>query len=159
MRLLKFNTIKSEILKLIGSTRKSLLICSYSVEITNIEILEFINLIERGAKIQLILGKELPTEIMAKLSRLYNIGVYHLPSLHAKIYLNEEEAIISSCNFGRLTLQKLIECGIQFSKKDYRPQHVELEEQVRYFISQAVVRLPVLPFEPDNTIDLKELLL
>jgi hypothetical protein len=158
MELLKFNMIKSEISRMMNETRESLIVCSYSVEITNVEIFQFISLIEYGVKIQLILGKELPESVLVKLARLYNIGVYYFPTLHAKIYLNENSAIITSCNFGRLTLQKLVESGIRFARKDYRNEYTELRSQVLNLVGLAKTILPVLPHKPEKAIDLKDFL-
>ncbi len=144
---------------MINETREFFIVCSYSTEITSVEVFEFIRLIERGVKIKLVLGKELPDKVLHKLENLYNIGVYHLPGLHAKVYLNETSAIITSCNFGRLTLQKLIESGVFYQRKDYRKEYTLLESQVMELVGQSKTILPILPFKPDKSIDLKDYLI
>ena len=156
MKILDHNLVKSSILELMHGAREYLYICTFSYDITNFETFEFIQLIQRNVRIELIAGKEIPTEVFSKFAKLYNISVYQLPDLHSKIYFSEEEAISCSCNFGNLTVPRLYESGIQFSRKDYRTQYQQLKEQVMFLISQASTVLPIVPFNHEGGIDLRE---
>jgi|GEM_PF-4988998 len=158
MKVLGLNLVKSSILDLVHTTKDTLYICTYGYDFTSLEMFEFVQLIERKAMINIIAGKELPSDVKAKLAKLYNIRVYHLPKLHAKIYLNEDDAIVSSCDFGNLTVPRLYECGVRFSKHQFKSEHQKLEDQMKVLISEATLVLPLLPFKHDKGIDLREFL-
>jgi hypothetical protein len=156
MKVLGLNLVKSSIMNLIHTTRDVLYVCTYSYDLTSLEVFEFIQLIERKGMINFVAGKELPPELLSKLARLYNIRVYHNPKVHAKIYLNEDEAIVTSCNFGNLTVPRLYECGVLFSKREFKSEHLKLEEQMKFLMSEANMVIPLMPFKHEKGIDLRE---
>ena len=158
MKVLALDLVKSSIKDLIHNTGNVLYICTYSYDFTSVEIFQFIQLIERKVIINIIAGREMPAETLSKLARLYNIKVYHLPKVHAKIYMNEDEVIVTSCNFGNLTVPRLFECGIQFSKREFKAQHKEIEEQLKFLMSEAKLVLPLIHFGNEKKIDLREFL-
>lgn len=158
MKVLEPKHTKSNILDLMDCTKEYLLISTFSFDITNFELFEFIQLIERGVEIDIVGGKELPVNDCNKLSMLYNIAVYYLPTLHSKVYLNESEAIVTSCNFGNLTVPRFFECGVRFSKREFRLEHERLKSQVLSLISDAQQVLPRIPKANDKGIDFKDFL-
>lgn len=156
MKVIGLNLVKSEVLDLMHMSRDYFTVCTYSYEITTVEMFEFVQMIEREIVIDIIVGKTLPVKLSSKLDRLYNIAVYHNEIVHSKIYLNESEAIITSCNFGNLAVPRLLECGVRFTAKEFRKQHSSLVEQLDYIKSNAQLLIPRTAKEEKGPIDLKD---
>lgn len=158
MKIISGNVVKEAISNHILQSREWLVICTYSTNISPVEYYHFLNLIENGVKIELITGKKPDELVVSNLSKLFNIALHFSEHLHSKIYINESSVIVTSCNFGRLNVQKFHETGVYFEKSDYPMQYKEEESEVRQLLQGADLIMPMLPFKPDRTIDLKMLL-
>lgn len=155
MKIISGNIVKEAISNHILQSREWLVICTYSTDISSVEYYHFINLIESGVKIELITGKKPDANVINNLTKLFNISWHFSEYLHSKIYINENSVISTSCNFGRLNIQKYHETAVYFEKSDYPKQYKEEESEVRRLLRGAELIMPMLPFKPDHTIDLR----
>lgn len=155
MKILDNNLVKMEIKKLFNDTHDDDIIkmCTYSFELTNVEIFEFLSLIERNITVEIIVGKKLDEKTIKRLSKLFNIRVRFLERLHAKFYLNNSSVIITSCNFGNLNVPRLFECGVRFSKKDNLVEYRKVERQFAAYESESELTVPLLRYSGDKPLN------
>ena len=158
MKIISGNVVKEAISNHILQSREWLVICTYSTDISPVEYYHFMNLIENGVRIELITGKKPDAKVISNLTKLFNIALHFSENLHSKIYINESSVIVTSCNFGRLNIQKYHETGVYFEKSDYPKQYKEEESEVRQLLQGADLIIPMLPFKPAHTIDLRTFL-
>ena len=85
----------------------------------------------RRKDIRIIYGKvDLQTEESAWLKSMDSIKVLFCKNLHAKCYINEEEAIITSMNLYEFSQQNNNEMGIYITKKDDPELYSDIREEV-----------------------------
>ncbi|MCZ8023339.1 MAG: phospholipase D-like domain-containing protein [Chryseotalea sp.] len=156
MKIIGGKLFKSNIKDLFSYTNQYLYISSYSMEVTSFEIFEFIQLIERNVKIEIITNKSIPIETLRKLEKLYGISIFQNEEVHSKIYVNENRAILGSCNFGNLNIQRFYECGILFKKYEFSKEHQFLINEFSNLKSLSKVLMPCLPSEMKKSLDLRD---
>lgn len=118
MEIIKPNEIGAKISTLIAESRKVFTIVSPYIKISNWKKM-MVNLeraVDRGVEIS-VFYREVKDEDL-KVFRNLGIQLYHLPGLHAKLYFNEEECIVTSMNLYEYSDINTLEIGILYNGKD-----------------------------------------
>ena len=105
--------------------------------------------------IRVVYGKnELQPAESTWLQDLDSVHTTFVQNLHAKCYLNEKEAIITSMNFYEFSQVNNEEMGILVSRDDDKALYEEIEEDARRLIRKGEeVKLIVNPVIPTNETD------
>ncbi len=89
----------------------------------------------KGVNIFVIYGKrELDAETMSWLKGLRHSNIANIPQLHAKLYMNEEMAVISSMNLYEFSQVNNEELGVLCGKRQDRAEFKEITFQVMRLI-------------------------
>lgn len=92
----------------------------------------------RGVRIRLVFGKRpMDDEVMAHLRTINNLEVHYLHVLHAKCYLNESEAVVSSLNLLGWSEHKNREMGVLLDKVHDKTAFEELKREVASILNVA----------------------
>jgi hypothetical protein len=130
MEIIGSRDCKLRIATLIEAAKDELFIVTYSFSITNADLIKLYDSTTSGVSVTILTGREISTAIREQLSLLPRITIYFNRYVHSKIYVNEQEAILSSCNFSELNMPKLFECGIHMSVGIDKKQYYVLKKQV-----------------------------
>ena len=97
---------------------------------------------KRKVKTILIYGKdELKTGEWDKLKKLRNLMICFCENLHAKCYLNEEMAVITSMNMYEFSEKNNREMGIFISKQDDTKAYSELIREVQSIVNSQATKI------------------
>lgn len=92
----------------------------------------------RGVHITLIFGKRRMDEKVMKLFRaIDNLDIHYLHELHAKCFVNEEEAIITSLNLLNGSEEKNREMGVRLERRTDRQAYDDCVAEVRSILAVA----------------------
>lgn len=92
----------------------------------------------RNVKIKIIYGKkDLTEEEKVKISRIKKVKLYFFENLHAKCYLNEKTALITSMNLYDFSERNNREMGIVLSKNDSKNIYDKILEEVNSIQNNA----------------------
>lgn len=91
----------------------------------------------RSVDLRLVYRDEIKDEDMAFLKGIRGIKLYSLENLHAKCYMNQDTAIITSMNLFRYSQQNNHEMGIKISKVTDVALYDELAKEVDFLIGQS----------------------
>lgn len=135
--------ISGQISTLIKEARDDLYIISPYLQVNS----QLVDLIKGKAKnsnnltIKIIYGKnELKEQELNWIKECKDIRLYYKENLHAKCYLNEENAIITSMNLYEFSQVNNIEMGILISRDNDKEAYSKLKEDVR-FIAENSIRI------------------
>jgi len=97
---------------------------------------------EKGVEITLVYGKEkLLKKQESQLKTLNNCKILFSQNLHAKVYLNENDGIISSMNLYEFSEINNLEIGVHFSKIGYEDTtYQDTRNEISPIISSAVLQ-------------------
>lgn len=113
--------ISSEIANLIKNSKNKLYLITPYLQL-NRQIKPYIkDLVYKSPSIQIIVvcrSDKINVEDMGFLQDLKNVFIWALDNLHAKCYMNEDTAIITSMNLYQYSEGNNYEMGIKFDKKD-----------------------------------------
>lgn len=94
---------------------------------------------KRGVNITLVFGKRpLDAKVMALFKEVDNITIYYLDVLHAKCFVNESEAIVTSLNLLNGSEDKNREMGVRLEQAADTEAYMECVDEVRSILSVAV---------------------
>ena len=103
----------------------------------NEETKELLKDTKRSTKINVVYGKkELRTKEKAFLENLF-ITLTYRENLHAKCYLNERQALLTSMNLYDFSMENNDEMGILVSKEDDRELYEKIHRQAMRYIRPA----------------------
>lgn len=85
---------------------------------------------EKGVPIFILTRKLLDKEEYFKINHLNNLVICIHPPLHAKIYFNENEVLISSLNLYDFSQQNNTEIGVKFLREDYIDEFGDISTQL-----------------------------
>lgn len=91
----------------------------------------------QSKQISIVYGKEKDAKDLAWLSSIRGLGIYFYDTLHAKCYMNEKEAVITSMNLYMYSQQNNCEMGIYLTKKDDPEMYNEVLTEVERILRQS----------------------
>ena len=91
-------------------------------------------------RISVIYGKKEQPEVWDWLKDLPAVELRFSPNLHAKCYLNEQEALVTSMNLYDFSEANNDEMGLRVSAKDDRDLYGKIREDVRRIAANSEVR-------------------
>ena len=106
----------------------------------------------QSRKISIVYGKKKETNDSGWLQSVNGVRIYFLETLHAKCYMNEEEAIITSMNLYMYSQQNNFEMGVYITKKDDPEMFKELQNEVEWIVNQAEKLLEPSPIKGDKNL-------
>jgi hypothetical protein len=115
MKLLFYDELRDNILSLINNSREKIIIVSPFIKLE--ESREYISNLEEKSKLGIEI--ELHTRIKKKkkpfeyFNNVNNIRIYYQNNLHAKLYFNEIEAVVTSLNLIDYSIKNNIEIGFK----------------------------------------------
>jgi len=95
---------------------------------------------ERGVNITFIFGKKrMDEKVMDLLKEIPNLRIYYLHELHAKCFVNEQEAIVTSLNLLNGSEEKNREMGVRLGSKSDASAYAECVSEVSSILKQATL--------------------
>jgi hypothetical protein len=91
----------------------------------------------KSLDLRLVYRDEIKEEDMAFLKSIKGIKLYSLENLHAKCYMNQDTAIVTSMNLFRYSQQNNHEMGIKINKATDPELYSELSKEVEFLIGQS----------------------
>ena len=135
MQFLTTKGIGASIENILKNARKFVYLVSPYVRIDNFYLERIFEADQNNVDVSLIFGKnEIQNLKEDKLSYCNNLKVYYLDNLHAKCYLNEDTALITSMNLYDYSEQNNREMGIEVKKSDNYKLYNEIKREVESII-------------------------
>jgi phosphatidylserine/phosphatidylglycerophosphate/cardiolipin synthase-like enzyme len=108
---------------------------------------------DRGVRITLIFGKKrLDEKVMKLFQEIPNIRIFYLDVLHAKCFVNEQEAIVTSLNLLNGSEEKNREMGVRLRADTDADAYRECVTEVDSILAEAILvytcpglQVPLLP--------------
>lgn len=92
----------------------------------------------RGVRITMIFGKKrMDEKVMDLLREIDNLSIFYLHELHAKCFVNEEEAVITSLNLLNGSEEKNREMGVRLERSTDRVAYHDCVAEVRSILAVA----------------------
>lgn len=91
----------------------------------------------KSLDLRLVYRDDIKEEDMAFLKSIKGIKLYSLENLHAKCYMNQDTAIVTSMNLFRYSQQNNHEMGIKINKATDPELYNELSKEVDFLIGQS----------------------
>ncbi len=131
-RYLDSDGLKSEISRILKRSNEFIYLVSPYIKLTD-RYKELIRDITNNVEVHIIYGKkELKDDLHDWLKSTKNISVHYRENLHAKCYMNEKMAIITSLNLYESSLVNNIEMGIAI----YKDQDPEIYKEILLDVQQ-----------------------
>jgi phosphatidylserine/phosphatidylglycerophosphate/cardiolipin synthase-like enzyme len=130
----------SEIEKLIKNAKDKLFLITPYLKISPLLRVQLEQLDNRVSTITIkIVGRtdEIKVDEIAFLQKLKNVQILALENLHAKCYMNEEVAVITSLNLYQFSQQNNVEMGIKVEKAKDPELYDEIFKEVNIIIGQS----------------------
>lgn len=122
--------------QIVTRARERLLLVSPYLQISTILLERLQEAERRGVEISIVYGKnELHDDQRQQLLRLRNLHLYYLENLHAKCYMNESAAIVTSMNMYDFSIKKNREMGILLASTE--EAYVDARREVESIIAAA----------------------
>ncbi len=129
--------------RVIRTAKKELMLLSAYVYPRMIYLERLQDAAKRGVRISLVFGKRpLDEKVMKLFHSVDNITIYYLDVLHAKCFVNETEAVVTSLNLLNGSEEKNREMGVRLEKATDSIAYDECVEEVRSILSVAVQVYP-----------------
>ncbi|HAD81501.1 MAG: hypothetical protein A2509_02250 [Candidatus Edwardsbacteria bacterium RIFOXYD12_FULL_50_11] len=146
MRFLTTKQISGEIEGILRSANEFIMLVSPYLSVSDMYIERLVEAGKKNIKIDLVFGKkkDISTSEEEKLTAIKNLNVHYLEMLHAKCYLNEKDAVITSMNLYEYS-EKNREMGIYISKEENSKLYSEVlnealsikQNAVRHYLNGA----------------------
>ena len=137
-KFLRTNGVSDAIDRIISEAKGEITIVSPYLKVP-IQLLERLQqAANREVRIILVYGKsELNSEMNYKLSTIKNLERYFKEDLHAKCYLNEDMAIITSMNLHEYSAANNREMGILIEKSGEREVYIDIRKEVKSILDAS----------------------
>lgn len=148
--------ISNELLKIIKEAKETLILISPYLQTT--ELIKD-RIVTKDSTCDLnefliIYGKsELKSDEKEWIGNIKSLSLVEKKSLHAKVFLNEEKAIICSMNMYQFSQQNNIEMGVLISKKDDLDAYNALVDEVKNIKQNGVIKKEPLMKKPTDSIE------
>ncbi len=143
--------INHKLEQIIINSNKSLLFISPYIKISEMLLQRLKEKAEDGVEINFVYGKKRYQEDVNKLKQLPNINIYYLENLHAKLYSNEYDMILTSLNLYEFSQVQNREMGIYFnSDNDPRLFEDALSE------AKSILKISELTFKSTREHNMQE---
>lgn len=120
-----------------GAEKKLMLISAY-VYPRMIYLSRLKDAAARGVEITLIFGKKrMDDKVMALFKELDNLEIYYLDILHAKCFVNEKEAVVTSLNLLNGSEEKNREMGVRLNAIADQAAYAECVQEVNSILAEA----------------------
>ncbi|MFB6317286.1 phosphatidylserine/phosphatidylglycerophosphate/cardiolipin synthase family protein [Saccharicrinis sp. FJH54] len=144
--------VKTELNDIINSARRSLIIVSPFIAPGDVVTESIISQARRGVKILFIVNEnQLKSYDAYRLfKRLNAVGgeMWCHPRLHAKIYMNEKNLLVTSLNLLTSSFDNSIEAGVKLNDKYYR-------SHIRNYIEQDLLKSDLIESVSFDSFDIK----
>ena len=140
MKYLDCTSISSELMQLINEAKENLTFITYSLRINELiqDKLAYKAANTPNLKLSIIYGNtQINNNDIYWIKQIPNLVVYQKKNLHAKCYLNEHKAIITSLNLYDYSQSHNLEMGFLFSKEENEEEWEKLMADVQYIKSQS----------------------
>jgi phosphatidylserine/phosphatidylglycerophosphate/cardiolipin synthase-like enzyme len=138
MRFLTTKQISGEIERVIREADNFIIIISPYVKVSQLYIDRLKEAGDSNVKIHFVFGKEQIAQLEEnKFANLPKLKMHYLENLHAKCYLNENIAIITSMNLYKYSEINNREMGILIEKKDDEKMYNEISREANSVIQNA----------------------
>lgn len=138
-KFIKNKGLVSKIEDLIQESKEFLIIVCPYYRIPINQLQDLYDAGNRGVKIFLIYSKaELKPFEVNKLRLIKNLNVRYIENLHAKCYVNDTEAIISTMNLHEFSMEHNIEMGVLFGKKHDKDNYSKVEAEIQRIYRRSV---------------------
>lgn len=126
--------------RVIRTARKELMLLSAYVIPRTIYLERLKDAAKKGVRITLVFGKrKMDDKVMALFKEVDNITIYYLDVLHAKCFVNETEAVVTSLNLLNGSEDKNREMGVRLEQSTDGPAYQECVDEVRSILSVATL--------------------
>jgi len=120
-----------------GADKKLMLISAYVIP-RMIYMSRLKDAAARGVEITLIFGKRrMDDKVMALFKELDNLEIYYLDILHAKCFVNEKEAVVTSLNLLNGSEEKNREMGVSLSATEDQKAYLDCVNEIRSILATA----------------------
>ena len=138
--------IGSEIERIIRTAQNFVYLLSFNVNIRQEYLDRIVTATNRGVKVKLVYGVDRIDEAsFQSLSKLNNVQILQRKGLHAKIYINENELVITSMNLSDYSENNNVEIGIRILKNQNAKVYGEALQEVLEVIESADITRPMMP--------------
>lgn len=140
--------ISSELMQLLREARERVVLVSFSLQV-NVQIQERLKTLNQSGKlseISIIYGKpELKGREMAWMAEVGALTLYQKENLHAKCYLNENKAIITSMNLYDYSQVNNVEMGMLITRTEdpdaFQNLWADIEHLKLHAVPQQIVQI------------------
>lgn len=137
-KFLRTSDISAAIDRVIYDAKDEIRIVSPYLDIHNQNIERLQSASKKGVRIILIHGKtELKPDMNQKLSTVHNLERYYYPELHAKCYMNEDTAIVTSMNLVMYSASNNREMGILIEKCIEDSVYIDIRNEVDFLLENS----------------------
>lgn len=144
MQFLTTKQISGEIERIIRDAENFIIIISPFVKVSSLYLDRLRESEMRDVKSHFVFGKENMGEIeVNKFARLSKMKMYFLENLHAKCYLNEERAVITSMNLYEYSENTNREMGIVVEKASEEKIYNDISKEANSIIQNAAPLLTI----------------
>ncbi len=124
--------------RVIRSAKKELILISAYVYPRVIYLERLQDAAKRGVQITFIFGKKrMDEKVFALFQQIPNLNIYYLDVLHAKCFVNEDEAVVTSLNLLNGSEDKNREMGVRLLREGDGKAYSECVEEVRSILAVA----------------------
>lgn len=135
--------ISHRIEEIISKAEKEIILVTPFLKITSEYYTRLIEASKRNVAIILLYGKkELEKEQEKMLFDIDSLEIRYLKNLHAKVYLNENEGVISSMNLYKYSEVNNFELGVYFKRNELDLNYIyrDAYNEVQHMISQSELK-------------------
>ena len=138
-KFLRHRSITTEIEEIFWKAKEFIVVVSPYLKVPDDLQSRFKTTAAKLEEVIVIYGKEeeLHEKTRAFLNELPKTDVLYCKNLHAKCYLNEQSAVITSLNLYDFSINNNIEMGILISKAQDPEIYEDIENEVRHIVEQS----------------------
>ncbi|MDC7227538.1 MAG: phospholipase D-like domain-containing protein [Spirochaetales bacterium] len=138
MKFLTTDEISGEIVKVIRSAKGYIVLASPYVKIRENYIDRIREASNRNVEIHFVFGKsDLDEREVRKLETIPNLNLHYLENLHAKCYLNESTAIITSMNLHEYSEKNNREMGMMIEREYNEKLYNEINDELKSIVDAS----------------------
>ncbi len=158
---LRTSGINHKLDEIIINAKEHLLILSPYVQVSDNILNRLLETIPNNIKINFVYGRKEKQTGMKKLERLTNLNLFFNENLHAKLYCNESEMIITSLNLYEYSQTNNREMGIYFTKQNNLKLFNDALNEAKSIIkssnsiskAQKLVESKIIPYSVENILE------
>lgn len=151
-KFLKTTGVSHYLAELINNAKEKIYLVSPYLQINDQIKLLLQDASSQMKQISIVYGKKKEANDLAWLHSIRGVEVHFYDTLHAKCYMNEKEAIITSMNLYMYSQQNNCEMGIHITKKDDPEMYEEILSEVNRILRQAEKVSNSRPFTVDKNV-------